>query len=107
MPKPKKKDEKEEVGIEGEAPGENESGEGNQDTPGGGGGGEGGQVGGANIIAGGGGETISSANRAATPATDSPRPPITEKEELLALYQKLKDLGINSISDLEVKISRL
>ena len=78
MPKPKKKDEKEEVGIEGEAPGENESGEGNQDTP-----------------------------RAATPATDSPRPPITEKEELLALYQKLKDLGINSISDLEVKISRL
>ena len=45
--------------------------------------------------------------RAATPPIDSPRPPITEKEELLALYQKLKDLGINSISDLEVKISRL
>ncbi len=32
---------------------------------------------------------------------------ITEKDELLALYQKLKDLGINSIGDLEVKISRL
>ena len=31
----------------------------------------------------------------------------SEKEDLLALYQKLKDLGINSISDLEVKISRL
>ena len=31
----------------------------------------------------------------------------SEKEELLALYQTLKDLGINSIGDLEVKISRL
>lgn len=31
----------------------------------------------------------------------------TEKEKLLVLYQTLKDLGINSISDLEVKISRL
>lgn len=31
----------------------------------------------------------------------------TEKEKLLALYQTLKDLGINSIGDLEVKISRL
>ena len=30
-----------------------------------------------------------------------------EKEKLLALYQTLKDLGINSIGDLEVKISRL
>ncbi len=32
---------------------------------------------------------------------------ITEKEKLQALYQQLKDLGINSIGDLEVKISRL
>ncbi len=31
----------------------------------------------------------------------------TEKEKLLALYQTLKDLGINSIGDLEVKIARL
>ncbi len=31
----------------------------------------------------------------------------TEKEKLLALHQTLKDLGINSIGDLEVKISRL
>ena len=31
----------------------------------------------------------------------------SEKEVLLELYQKLKDLGINSIGDLEVKISRL
>ena len=31
----------------------------------------------------------------------------TEKEKLLELYQTFKDLGINSISDLEVKISRL
>ena len=30
-----------------------------------------------------------------------------EKEHLLALYKELKDLGINSIGDLEVKISRL
>lgn len=30
-----------------------------------------------------------------------------EKEKLLTLYQTLKDLGINSIGDLEVKISRL
>lgn len=40
--------------------------------------------------------------------TDTLTPPVnSEKEELLTLYQKLKDLGINSISDLEVKISRL
>lgn len=32
---------------------------------------------------------------------------LSEKETLLALYQTLKDLGINSIGDLEVKISRL
>jgi len=30
----------------------------------------------------------------------------TEKEELLALHQKLKDLGITRISDLEGRISR-
>lgn len=30
----------------------------------------------------------------------------TEKEILLELYKTLKDLGINSIGDLEVKISR-
>ena len=30
-----------------------------------------------------------------------------EKEELLALYQTLKNLGINSIGDLENKIARL
>ena len=40
--------------------------------------------------------------------TDTPTPPVnSEKEELQLLYQKLKDLGVNSISDLEVKISRL
>lgn len=33
-------------------------------------------------------------------------PTKTEKEKLLDLYQQLKDLGINSIGDLEVKISR-
>lgn len=31
----------------------------------------------------------------------------TEKEKLLELHQQLKDLGVNSIGDLEVKISRL
>ncbi len=31
----------------------------------------------------------------------------SEKEVLLELLQTLKDLGINSIGDLEVKISRL
>lgn len=31
----------------------------------------------------------------------------TEKEKLQELYQQLKDLGVNSIGDLEVKISRL
>lgn len=31
----------------------------------------------------------------------------SEKEVLLDLYKTLKDLGINSIGDLEVKISRL
>lgn len=31
----------------------------------------------------------------------------SEKEILLELYKTLKDLGINSISDLEVRISRL
>lgn len=31
----------------------------------------------------------------------------TEKEKLLDLYKTLKDLGINSIGDLEVRISRL
>ena len=40
-------------------------------------------------------------------STPAPVPEATEKEKLLALYQTLKDLGINSISDLEVKISRL
>ena len=30
----------------------------------------------------------------------------TEKEKLLDLYKQLKDLGVNSIGDLEVKISR-
>ena len=33
-------------------------------------------------------------------------PQKSEKEKLLELYQTLKDLGINSIGDLEVKISR-
>ncbi len=41
----------------------------------------------------------------------SPVPTITlektEKEKLLDLYKVLKDMGINSIGDLEVKISRL
>lgn len=37
----------------------------------------------------------------------NPVPEVSEKEVLLALYQQLKDLGINSIGDLEVKISRL
>jgi hypothetical protein len=32
--------------------------------------------------------------------------PISRKEELLALYKQLKDLGINSISDLENLIAR-
>lgn len=32
---------------------------------------------------------------------------LSEKDKLLALLQTLKDLGINSIGDLEVKISRL
>ncbi len=41
------------------------------------------------------------------PKEGSGLPPITDKEELQLLYQKLKDLGINSIGDLEVKISRL
>lgn len=31
----------------------------------------------------------------------------SEKEKLLELHQTLKDLGVNSIGDLEVKISRL
>lgn len=31
----------------------------------------------------------------------------SEKEVLLELLQTLKDLGVNSIGDLEVKISRL
>ena len=31
----------------------------------------------------------------------------TEKEKLLELYQTLKDLGINSISDLENKIANI
>lgn len=31
----------------------------------------------------------------------------SEKEKLLELHQTLKDLGVNSLSDLEVKISRL
>ena len=31
----------------------------------------------------------------------------SEKDKLLDLYQTLKDLGINSIGDLEVRISRL
>ena len=30
----------------------------------------------------------------------------SEKERLLELYKTLKDLGVNSIGDLEVKISR-
>ena len=30
----------------------------------------------------------------------------TEKEVLLDLHKQLKDLGVNSIGDLEVKISR-
>ncbi len=33
-------------------------------------------------------------------------PQKSEKEKLLELYQTLKDLGINSIGDLENKISR-
>lgn len=32
---------------------------------------------------------------------------LTEKQKLLELYQTLKDLGVNSIGDLEVKIARL
>ena len=32
---------------------------------------------------------------------------LTEKEKLLVLLKQLQDLGINSIGDLEVKISRL
>lgn len=31
----------------------------------------------------------------------------SEKEKLLELHKLLKDLGVNSISDLEVKIARL
>lgn len=34
-------------------------------------------------------------------------PEPTEKQKLEALYKELKDRGINSIGDLEVKISRL
>lgn len=41
------------------------------------------------------------------PEAPTTPPENSEKEELLALYKTLKDLGINSISDLEVKISRL
>lgn len=32
---------------------------------------------------------------------------VSEKDALLALYKTLKDLGINSIGDLENKIARL
>ncbi|MFA7662686.1 MAG: hypothetical protein WCX88_02100 [Patescibacteria group bacterium] len=32
---------------------------------------------------------------------------VSEKDKLLELYKTLKDLGINSIGDLEVRISRL
>ena len=32
---------------------------------------------------------------------------VSEKDVLLALHKTLKDLGVNSIGDLEVKISRL
>ena len=40
-------------------------------------------------------------------AQDSQEPKVkTEKERLLDLYQTLKDLGVNSISDLENKIAR-
>lgn len=38
--------------------------------------------------------------------TASDTPVKTEKEKLLELYQTLKDLGINSIGDLEQKIAR-
>lgn len=38
---------------------------------------------------------------------NTPQTERTQKEILLELYQTLKDLGINSIGDLEVKISRL
>ena len=41
------------------------------------------------------------------PAVEAPKPIVNEKDALLALYKTLKDLGINSISDLENKISRL
>ena len=34
-------------------------------------------------------------------------PVVSEKDKLLALYKTLKDLGINSIGDLENKIARL
>ena len=33
--------------------------------------------------------------------------PLTEKEELEVVYKFMKDRGINSISDIEVKIARL
>ena len=38
---------------------------------------------------------------------DKATPSKTEKEVLLDLHKTLKDLGVNSIGDLEVKISRL
>lgn len=34
-------------------------------------------------------------------------PQESEKDKLLALHKTLKDLGVNSIGDLEVKIARL
>ena len=33
--------------------------------------------------------------------------PKTEKDELIAVYNEMKRLGVNSIGDLEVRISRL
>ena len=41
------------------------------------------------------------------PAVETLRPFVNERDNLLALYKTLKDLGINSIGDLENKISRL
>ena len=34
-------------------------------------------------------------------------PTVSELASLLALWDKLKELGVNSVSDLEVKIARL
>lgn len=55
-------------------------------------------------------ETETKADSTASPEDSSQATGVlvkSEKEVLLELYKTLKDLGINSIGDLEVKISRL